>query len=261
MEWCEKDGVRWLEADLGGARAAFSTRLGGVSEAPFDSLNLGILTDDAPEAVAENRLRLARALGRDPEQIVFALQVHGTRLLDHSAPGPDSAPSSEFRGSFVASGTTKEPRNGIAEADGHLVREPGLAPLVFVADCLPVALYGPGGLAMVHAGWRGLAGGIVGAAAEAVEATTAAIGPRIGPCCYEVGEEVLDAFAGLGEGIAAGRMLDLPEVARRLLAEAGVDRVESAGLCTSCEERLFFSHRRDEGRTGRQAGLAWIEKM
>lgn len=114
---------------------------------------------------------------------------------------------------------------------------------------------------MVHAGWRGLAGGIVGAAAEAVGATSAAIGPGIGPCCYEVGEEVLEAFADLGEGVASGRMLDLPEVARRRLAEAGVERVESAGLCSSCERELFFSHRRDHGRTGRQAGVAWIEKV
>jgi YfiH family protein len=261
MEWHEKDGVRWLEADLGGARAAFSTRIGGVSEPPFDSLNLGILTEDDPAAVTENRLRLARALGREPEQVVFALQIHGTRLLDHSAPDPDSTPSPEFRGSFRTHAVQKEPRNGTAEADGHLVREPGLAPLVFVADCLPVALYGPGGLAMVHAGWRGLAGGIVGAAATVVGATSAAIGPGIGPCCYEVGGEVLDAFAGLGEGVVAGRMLDLPEAARRLLAEAGVGRVESASLCTSCEREVFFSHRRDHGRTGRQAGLAWIEKV
>lgn len=251
MEWRENEGVRWLEADLGGARAAFSTRLGGVSEPPFDSLNLGILTEDDPEAVAQNRRRLASALGHAPEQIVFALQVHGTRLIHHSG---------QSRGSFVAQGTTKEPRDGIVEADGHVVREPGLVPLVFVADCLPVALYGPGGLALVHAGWRGLAGGIVGAAAGAVEADRAAIGPGIGPCCYEVGEEVLGAFAGLGEGIAEGRMLDLPEVARRLLGAAGVAEVESAGLCTRCERALFFSHRRDEGRTGRQAGIAWIEK-
>jgi YfiH family protein len=228
VEWREKDGVRWLEADLGGARAAFSTRLGGLSEPPFDSLNLGILTDDDCESVEENRCRLARALGRDPEQIVFALQVHGTRLLEQPAIDPP------------------------AEADGHIVREPGPAPLVFVADCLPVALYGPEGLAMVHAGWRGLAGGIVGDAAAAVGATSAAIGPVIGPCCYEVGEEVVGAFAGL--------RLDLPEVARRLLAAAGVERVESAGLCTGCERELFFSHRRDHGRTGRQAGIAWIEQ-
>ncbi|MGN6201196.1 MAG: laccase domain-containing protein, partial [Solirubrobacterales bacterium] len=101
---------------------------------------------------------------------------------------------------------------------------------------------------------------IVGAAAEAVEATSAAIGPGIGPCCYEVRQEVLDAFADLGDGISKGRMLDLPEVARRRLAEAGVERVESAGLCTSCEPQLFFSHRRDNGRTGRQAGIAWLEE-
>jgi hypothetical protein len=252
MEWREKDGVRWLEADLGGARAAFTTRLGGVSEPPFDSLNLGILTDDEREAVAENRRRLASALGHEPERVAFALQVHGTRLIEHPT---------EFRGSFRTHTVHKEPRSGIPEADGHIVREPGLAPLVFTADCLPVALYGPGGLAMVHAGWRGLAGGIVGAAVGEVEATTAAIGPGIGPCCYEVGDEVLDAFVGLGEGITAGRMLNLPEVARRLLAEAGVGQIESARLCTSCEEELFFSHRRDQGRTGRQAGIAWIEKM
>jgi len=253
MEWRERDGVRWLEADLGGARAAFSTRVGGVSEPPFDSFNLGILTDDDREAVTENRRRLAQALGLDPAQVVYALQVHGTRLIDHSE-GP-----SESRGSFRTDIDRKEPRDRLPEADGHLVRGPGPAPMALAADCLPIALYGPGGLAMVHAGWRGLAGGIVAAAAEAVEATSAAIGPGIGPCCYEVGQEVLDAFGELGDGVADGRMLDLPEVARRLLARAGVERVESAGLCTSCEAELFFSHRRDRGRTGRQAGIAWIE--
>ncbi|HST68979.1 MAG TPA: polyphenol oxidase family protein [Solirubrobacterales bacterium] len=236
MEWRERNGVRWLEADVGGATAAFSTRLGGVSEAPFDRLNLGLLTDDAEEAVVENRQRLAAALGFDLDQIVFARQVHGTRLLDHRVESPE----------------------GLMEADGHLVSQPGMAPLVFVADCLPVALSGPGGVAMVHAGWRGLAGGILATAAEAVEADAAAIGPGVGPCCYEVGEEVLAAFAGLGEGVARGRMLDLPEAARRSLAMAGVEQVEAAGLCTSCEEELFFSHRRDEGRTGRQAGIAWL---
>lgn len=235
MEWRERNGVRWLEADLDGAKAAFSTRLGGVSKPPFDSLNLGILTEDDTDAVAENRQRLAEALGFEVEQIVFALQVHGTRLIHH--PCEDSIP----------------------EADGHVITEAGLMPMVLAADCLPVTLYGPNGLAMVHAGWRGLADGILGSAAEAVEATAAAIGPGIGPCCYEVGDEVLSAFTDLGEGVARGRMLDLPEVARRRLAQAGVVRVESAGLCTSCEEELFFSHRRDHGRTGRQAGIAWLE--
>ncbi|MDQ2630536.1 MAG: peptidoglycan editing factor PgeF [Actinomycetota bacterium] len=236
MEWRERNGVRWLEADLGVARAAFSTRIGGVSEPPFDTLNLGLATDDAEDAVVENRRRLAAALGFEPGQVVFARQVHGTRIVDRRVESPE----------------------GVVEADGHVVSGPSLAPLVFTADCLPVALSGPGGVAMVHAGWRGLAGGILAKAAEAVEATSAAIGPGIGPCCYEVGGEVVSAFAGLGEGVARGRILDLPEAARRSLARAGVERIEMAGLCTSCEEELFFSHRRDEGRTGRQAGVAWL---
>lgn len=235
MEWRESNGVRWLQAGLDGAAAAFSTRLGGVSEPPFDSLNLGLLTADDGEAVGENRRRLAAALGFEPDQVTFARQVHGTRLVEHPRGG------------------------GVVEADGHVVREAGTAALVFTADCLPVAVAGPNGMAMLHAGWRGLAGGILAAGAEAVEATSAAIGPGIGPCCYEVGEEVLESFSGLGEGVAEGRMLDLPEVARRLLAAAGVERVESAGLCTYCEAELFYSHRRDDGRTGRQGGVGWVE--
>jgi purine-nucleoside/S-methyl-5'-thioadenosine phosphorylase / adenosine deaminase len=245
MEWRENEGVRWLEADLGEARAAFATRLGGVSEAPFDRLNLGVLTDDPNEAVAENRARLATALGLDPARVPIGLQVHGADLAFHSEPqrpSPFAVPGSE-----------------IPEVDGHVVAAPGLAPLVFTADCLPVALSGPGGVAMLHCGWRGLAAGIVAAGAAAVAATDAAIGPGIGPCCYEVGDEVLAAFADLGEGIATGRMLDLVEVARRLLLAAGVERVEAAGLCSGCEPELFFSHRRDAGRTGRQGGLVWIE--
>lgn len=252
MEWRESNGVRWLEADLGGARVAFSTRLGGVSEAPYDGLNLGLLTDDATDAVAENRERLTAALGFQPRQVAFGHQVHGVALARHQG--------LPLACSFLGTTDKKEQASAVPpKVDGHVVTESGIAPLVFVADCLPVALHGPGGLAMVHAGWRGLAGGILAAGAEAVGATRAAIGPGIGPCCYEVGEEVLAAFVGLGD-VAEGRMLDLPEVARRLLAQAGVEQVESAGLCTSCEAELFFSHRRDAGRTGRQAGIAWIEE-
>lgn len=250
MEWRESNGVRWLQARLDGAGAAFSARLGGVSAKPFDSLNLGLITADDGENVQENRRRLAAALDFGPEQVAYARQVHGTRLLEHSSPS---------RGSFVRSGGTKEPRVGVPEADGHVLREPGMGALVFTADCLPIAVSGPEGMAMLHAGWRGLAGGILAAGAEAVEATSAAIGPGIGPCCYEVGEEVLESFSGLGEGVAEGRMLDLAEAARRLLAAAGVERIESADLCTYCEADLFFSHRRDEGRTGRQGGLGWVE--
>ena len=245
MRWGESEGIRWLEADLDGARAAFSTRQGGVSAGPFASLNLGILTDDEREAVVENRGRLAAALGFPPERIAIGRQVHGAELRSHA----DAQDPSPFA----------EPGSAIPEADGHLTAAPGLAALVFVADCLPVALSGPGGVAMLHCGWRGLAAGILARGAEAVAATDAAIGPGIGACCYEVGDEVLAAFAGLGPGVAEGRMLDLAGVAELLLRRAGVGRVETAGLCTSCEESLFFSHRRDRGRTGRQAGLAWLE--
>ena len=258
MKWRERDGVRWLEADLGRGTVAFSTRLGGVSEAPFDRLNLGILTDDSPGAVAENRLRLASALDRDPERVGFALQVHGAELITHESTSPPLRCSLATNSAGAEQRNPPEP-NDLPRADGQIVTEPGTAGLVFVADCLPVALSGPGGVAMLHCGWRGLATGIVTAGAEAIGATRAAIGPGIGPCCFEVGEEVIGAFAGLGGGIASGRMLDLPEVARRLLAEAGVEEVESSGLCTSCERELFYSHRRDAGRTGRQAGVAWLD--
>jgi YfiH family protein len=254
MEWREHDGLRWLEATLPGASAAFTTRLGGVSEQPFAALNLGIFTEDDRDAVVENRRRLAAALDFLPERIAVAHQVHGAELIDH--PGQPVP-----RCSFALQGLEKEQRSpgggGLVEADGHIVHTEGVAALVFVADCVPVALAGPGGVAMLHCGWRGLAAGILAKGVAAIDATDAAIGPSIGPCCYEVGQEVLTTFAQLGEDIAADRMLDLPEVARRLLAEAGVERVEASGLCTSCEPELFFSHRRDSGRTGRQAGLVW----
>jgi polyphenol oxidase len=241
LRWLEKDGVRWLEAELPRATAAFSSRVGGVSEAPFDTLNLGRLTGD-PE-VRENRHRLAAALGIDPGGVLIGRQVHEAEVRRHDAPTEPSA--------FA------EPAPGLPEADGHATDRQGLTPLVFVADCLPVALAGPGGVAMIHCGWRGMAAGIVKRGVEEVAASAAAVGPSIGPCCYEVGDEVREAFTSLGDGISTGRMLDLREVARRLLAEAGVERVEISDLCTSCHPELFFSHRRDHGRTGRQAGLVW----
>ena len=244
MEWREQNGVRWLEAELPGARAAFSTRLGGTSAAPFESLNLGLYTDDEGASVRANRLRLADALGRDPDGVLFGFQVHGNGI-ERREQAPDPNP-------FTRDGRP-------ADGDGQVTSNPALTPLVQVADCLPVALSGERGVAMLHCGWRGLASGIVAAGVREVGASAAAIGPGIGPCCYEVGDEVLGAFAELGDGIADGRMLDLREVARRLLAAAGVDAVESTGICTSCEPELFFSHRRDAGRTGRQAGLVWLD--
>jgi len=244
MEWLERDGVRWLEADLPGARAAFSTRVGGVSQAPYDELNVAILTGDEPEAVRENRRRLAGALERDREGVVMGRQVHGAELREHRA-------AQEPR---VFTAAVRSPER----VDAHSTSNPDLTPLVVVADCLPVAMAGSEGVVMAHCGWRGLAAGLVAEAATAVDASAAAVGPGIGPCCYEVGEEVLIEFEDL-DGVAEGRMLDLTAVARSLLARAGVTEVESADLCTSCNPDLFFSHRRDGERTGRQAGLVWID--
>jgi len=187
-------------------------------------------------SVKESHAALAEALGLDPSRIATNQQVHGAEL------------------SYGEVGLADTP-----EADGHVITAPSIAGLVYTADCLPVAVAGPGGVAMLHCGWRGLSAGIVRRGVEAVGATHAAIGPGIGPCCYEVGDEVLAGFERLGGGLASGRMLDLPEVAKRLLREAGVEEIESADLCTCCEETLFFSHRRN-GDTGRQAGIAWIEE-
>jgi YfiH family protein len=244
MEWREQDGVRWLEAALPGARAAFSTRVGGVSEAPYDALNVAIMTGDEREYVRENRGRLATAIGRAPEGVVMGRQVHGAELKEHG----------ERQEPRVYVDVVKSPD----EVDAHATSSAELTPFVMVADCLPVALAGPRGVAMAHCGWRGLAGGIVAKAADAIDAEAAAIGPGIGPCCYEVGEEVLAEFDDL-DGVADGRMLDLPAVARALLERAGVSASESADLCTSCNPDLLYSHRRDGERTGRQAGLVWMD--
>jgi len=262
MEWREGSGLRWLEAAMPNATAAFTTRLGGVSEAPFEALNLGILTDDAREAVIANRRQLAAALGFAPDRIAVAHQVHGAELVNHADPG-------SLRCSFASYELDEEQRRlggGEApEADGHVIAAGGAAALVFVADCVPVALSGPGGVAMLHCGWRGLAAGLVAKGVAAIGATDAAIGPSIGPCCYEVGAEVHTALQSPTEpktedmttSHPVGGVIDLKQVAHAQLEIAGVECIEISGLCTSCEPALFFSHRRDRGRTGRQAGLVW----
>ena len=232
-----------IHVELAGAEVLFSTRGGGVSEGPYASLNLGILTDDAPNRVEENRSILAARAGLHPADVAMGWQVHGTELKEWDAPP---------RG-----GGYSAPGAGLPRVDGHLSSSPGTGLLVLVADCLPVALAGGGRVAMLHCGWRGLAGGIVERALARFERPpAAAIGPGIGPCCYEVGEEVLAAFAEL-EGVSRGRMLDLRAVARAKLEAGGARVAEDVELCTSCRADLFFSHRRDRGVTGRQAGLAW----
>jgi polyphenol oxidase len=218
---------------------AFSTRRGGVSEGPYESLNLGRLTDDAPENADENRRRLCAAVEADYERLAMNRQVHAA-TVNRALPGG--------RG---------------REGDGLWTDEPGLPMVKLTADCLPVALArtnGSPGLALLHAGRTGLLEGILeaGVAALGPRHLTAAIGPGIGPCCYEVGDEIRDEYRRrFGDGAVRGRNLDLWVVAERLLREAGVSRVERSDVCTACNEE-FFSHRRDGGVTGRQGVIGYV---
>jgi purine-nucleoside/S-methyl-5'-thioadenosine phosphorylase / adenosine deaminase len=219
--------------ELPGARAVFSTRQGGVSEGPYESLNLGLLTDDEPDRVGENRARLAREAELDAGRVVMGWQVHGADIQAWDRPAEGEPP----------------------RVDGHTTTEAGLAMLVLVADCYPVALSDGRRATMLHCGWRPLAGGIIEKAVAAFdEPPAAAVGPGIGGCCYEVGPEVSERFADVPDALD-GRMLDLRKVISVRLAEAGVTEVEHLDRCTSCEPELYFSHRRDSGVTGRQGGL------
>ena len=212
-----------LAIDLPGGTALFTTRRGGVSSGPFASLNLGLWTDDDADNVHANRERVRELAG--VERLAQGRQVHGARVVVDA--------------------------RDIEEADGQVTTVPGVAAIVLTADCLPVALARNGAVAMVHAGWRGLAYGALEAGVAATQAVAAAIGPGIGPCCYEVGDEVRAVF-GTSE-----RTLDLKAIARERLERAGVTEIHDCGLCTACDAERFFSHRRDRGVTGRQAGLAW----
>lgn len=220
-----------------GAHALFSTRRGGVSAGPFASLNLGRTTaegdGDDHAAIAANRARLAAAVGAS--ELRLSCQVHAAAIATDDAP--------------------------LEQADGQVTAIPGVAATVLVADCLPVAIAGPGAVAMLHAGWRGLAAGILARGARLVAAAGggplhATIGPGIGVCCFEVGDEVREAFPRHAAAQRA-RHLDLKAIASAELLDAGVEHVDDCGLCTACEPGLFFSHRRDGARTGRQAGVAW----
>jgi hypothetical protein len=231
--------------DLPGARALFTTRRGGCSVGPYASLNLGRLTDDDPVHVDRNRAHLTAALGVTVTPI---RQVHGAHVIRLDAESR-SAPGAEP-----------------PEADGEATAQPGCAPMVLTADCLPIAIAGGGAVGVVHAGWRGLVAGVIAQGVAAVRelgaggALAAAIGPGAGPCCYEVGDEVHAAFAAHPAAVHtgdSGRNVDLEAVARDQLDAAGVATVHELGICTICSE-LFYSHRRDRGVTGRQAGLAWL---
>jgi YfiH family protein len=232
---------RWehelLVADLPHARAVFSTARGGVSEGPFRSLNLGLLTDDAPANVAENRRRLGTFVGHPWERFCYGRQVHGATVRRATEPPSPARP--------------------YTHEDGQATALQDAAAIVFVADCLPVLLAAEGAVAALHCGWRPLASGIIEEGIRALREVggagpiTAAIGPGARGCCYEVGEEVHEHFAAY-DARRGERNLDLAAVARAQLDEA--ETVLDAGLCTICDAR-FFSHRRDKGITGRQAGV------
>jgi len=250
--WREIHGVNglcWLEPPTlpSGLRVVSTLRVGGVSEAPYASLNLGSHVGDAAPAVAENRRRLRAALDL-PAEPSWLRQVHGTRIL-----GPDDA----------ASG---------GEADGAVARGPGVVLAVLTADCLPVVLASRTGpaVAVAHAGWRGLAAGVLEAALEALGGnpadTEAWLAPGIGRGHYVVGDDVRAAFAGSpGADVAFSRdgdrwHCDLAALARARLTAAGVAAVSDSRACTCARPERFFSHRRD-GPTGRMATLAWRETV
>jgi polyphenol oxidase len=238
-----------ISIDLPAGCAVFTTRRGGFSEGPYESLNLGRLTADRAEHVVRNRRALRSKVGAP---LAYIRQVHGTdvrRLVEVPEP-PSEDP--EVQTEFPA-------------ADGQATALRGLAAMVLVADCLPVAIAGRGAVAMLHCGWRGLAAGIVEEGVRAVRELgdpgplMAAIGPGAGACCYEVGDEVHAAFASLDGRFRKGRNLDLGAIAADRLRRADVEQIHDVGICTICSERsLLFSHRRDKGVTGRQAGLAWL---
>lgn len=241
---------RWVGEHIGcvlpGGRALFTTRRGGVSAAPYDTLNLGGLTGDARASVQSNRDRLAALTGIARERTLQGIQVHATDVRR----------------------VRELPEAGAAlqQADGQATALTDVAAVVLTADCLPVVLVCDDAVAAVHAGWRGLAGGILAEGVRALRelgaagAARAAIGPGVGGCCYEAGPEVHAAFAHYGSQVRDVDHADLRLVARRQLEQAGVDEIHDVGLCTLCAPPgLFFSHRRDGGTTGRQAGVVWRE--
>lgn len=233
--------------------SAFTTRTGGVSAPPFDSLNVGVHVGDDPAAVAENRRRVREGLHL-PSEPAWLRQVHGVQVLDLDAGPVQQA---------LAAGEAPE-------ADACFTRRPGVVCAIQVADCLPVLLAHLDGavIGAAHAGWRGLAGGVLEATVRAMgepAALLAWLGPAIGPESFEVGEEVRAAFLDHDPGATAafvpnarGRwQCDLYRLARQRLTQAGVSAIHGGGDCTYAAPQRFFSYRRD-GQCGRMAALVWL---
>ncbi|MDP2398311.1 MAG: peptidoglycan editing factor PgeF [Burkholderiales bacterium] len=224
-------------------RACVTTRAGGVSKGPWAGLNLGLRTDDDPVAVAENRARLEACLPQPPGWLT---QVHGS--------------------SVVNADTLRD----VLQADASVAREPCTVCAIQVADCLPVLFTDRAGscVAAAHAGWRGLAGGVLANTVERMDAAPenllAWIGPGIGPAAFEVGEDVLQAFAAVDpenraafQPLREGKWLcDLPALARSALLRCGVTAIYGGHWCTYSDQQRFYSYRRDRV-TGRMAALIW----
>jgi polyphenol oxidase len=239
------DGVaiEWFFDAVPDLRCGLSLRLGGISQGAFSSLNLGGGTPDRPEAVAENRSRFYRAAALDPARAARMHQVHGARVVTVARPGD------------------------VGEADGLVTRAPDLCLLVTVADCLPVFLADreAGVVGALHAGWRGVASGILRAGVDAAIAAGArpaalevVIGPGIGPCCFEVGPEVAARFSAAFHRPGRGdrQHIDLKAAAREELVQAGIGTAAIAdrGVCTRCRTDRYFSARSGEP-TGRMVGF------
>ena len=266
-------GERWLEADWPappGVRALTMMRCGmGVSRPPFDGFNLGLRNGDDPDAALENRRQLEVALAL-PSAPRWLRQVHGTTVAHVDSTFPSAPPLAEEGGERAARAGADEP-----EADAAITTTPGSVLAILTADCLPLAFAARDGseVAVAHAGWRGLAAGVLEATVAAMRTpahgVVAWMGPAAGPEAYEIGEEVRDAFvsrdARAAAAFAATRRghwnVDLYALAQQRLADAGVAEVHGGGRCTISDPR-FFSHRRSTlaggGRTGRMATLAWI---
>lgn len=234
------------------AAGGFTTRAGGVSAPPYDALDLALHVGDDDGHVRANRARLAAAAGLQPEDLVFAEQVHGA-------------------GVGVVDGSWRTRDGALAGVDALVTATPGLGLVVLAADCLPVLLADPaaGVVAAAHAGRRGLTGGVLEATLAAMtelgattSATTAVLGPAACGRCYEVpaamAEQVEAAVPGSRSRTAAGTSsVDLTAGAAGVLRAAGLTEVRTAGGCTIEQPERFFSYRRD-GRTGRHAGLVWL---
>jgi len=239
-----------IGCELPGGRAMFFTRRGGVSGEPFEELNVGLDTNDYMPAVEENRRRVAELIGVPQDHWLVPKQVHGSDVALVTEP-----PDAEAEG---------------LEADGIATTLEDYAALVVTADCLPVALFAPEGVAMIHAGWRGLGADVLKKGVETLREAgatdiQAAIGPSIGVCCYEVNTWVHRSFMRYPRGVARlSNHAHLKNVARLQLQHAKIplDRVHDVDICTMCAPRsLFHSHRRDYGGdpkdTGRQASAVW----